>query len=215
MADNIVLRFDKVSYEYSHKKPILDEVSFSVRSGSKITIGHSKSVSNVVSGTYRQCPMELFDYRYTVGSGKNSHTYPFTVFELRFDIAMPDIVLDNKACPTGAESVFGGFSGLETIRLEGDFSDVFTLGVRKDYEIEALQVFTPDVMAVLMDKGRDFSMEIVGGQLFLYAKNTIETRQALIRFFDLARYFAETLVPRFVQMKSGVAAMNESFGRGS
>jgi hypothetical protein len=182
------------------------------RNGTLFTIGHSKSVSNVVSGTYKQCSMELFDYRYTIGSGKNSHTYPFTVFELRFDIAMPNIMLENRECPTGAESIFGGFPGLETIRLEGDFSDRFTLGVRRDYEIEALQIFTPDVMAVLMDKGRNFSMEIVEGQLFLYAKNTIETRQALAQFFDLARYFAEKLVPRFARMKSGIAAMNESFG---
>ena len=36
--DNIVLRFDKVSFEYGHKKPILDEVSFSLRGGSKITL---------------------------------------------------------------------------------------------------------------------------------------------------------------------------------
>src|SRR3989344_1097517 len=36
--DNVVLRFDKVSFEYGHKKPILDEVSFSMRQGSKITL---------------------------------------------------------------------------------------------------------------------------------------------------------------------------------
>ena len=36
--DNIVLRFDKVSFEYGHKKPILDEVSFSMRRGSKVTL---------------------------------------------------------------------------------------------------------------------------------------------------------------------------------
>jgi len=36
--DNVVLRFDKVSYEYGHKKPILDEVSFSLRTGSKVTL---------------------------------------------------------------------------------------------------------------------------------------------------------------------------------
>ncbi len=36
--DNVVLRFDKVSFEYGHKKPILDEVSFSMRSGSKVTL---------------------------------------------------------------------------------------------------------------------------------------------------------------------------------
>ncbi len=36
--DSVVLRFDKVSFEYGHKKPILDEVSFSMRRGSKITL---------------------------------------------------------------------------------------------------------------------------------------------------------------------------------
>lgn len=36
--DTVVLRFDKVSFEYGHKKPILDEVSFSVRSGAKFTL---------------------------------------------------------------------------------------------------------------------------------------------------------------------------------
>ncbi len=36
--DNVVLRFDAVSFEYGHKKPILDEVSFSVRQGAKLTL---------------------------------------------------------------------------------------------------------------------------------------------------------------------------------
>jgi ATPase subunit of ABC transporter with duplicated ATPase domains len=36
--DSVVLRFDKVSFEYGHKKPILEEVSFSMRRGSKITL---------------------------------------------------------------------------------------------------------------------------------------------------------------------------------
>ena len=36
--DNVVLRFEKVSFEYGHKKPILEEVSFAVRNGSKLTL---------------------------------------------------------------------------------------------------------------------------------------------------------------------------------
>ncbi len=36
--DTVVLRFDSVSFEYGHKKPILDEVSFSMRTGSKVTL---------------------------------------------------------------------------------------------------------------------------------------------------------------------------------
>lgn len=37
-STDVVLRFDEVSFEYGHNKPILDEVDFSVRRGSKITI---------------------------------------------------------------------------------------------------------------------------------------------------------------------------------
>lgn len=36
--DTVVLRFEKVSFEYGHKKPILEEVSFSVRNGAKLTL---------------------------------------------------------------------------------------------------------------------------------------------------------------------------------
>ncbi len=36
--DEGILRFEDVSFEYGHNKPILDEVSFNVRRGSKITI---------------------------------------------------------------------------------------------------------------------------------------------------------------------------------
>lgn len=34
----VVIRFEKVSFEYGHNKPILDEVSFSVRQGMKVTV---------------------------------------------------------------------------------------------------------------------------------------------------------------------------------
>ncbi len=38
MAEQVILRFDKISFEYVHKKPILSETSFSVRTGAKITL---------------------------------------------------------------------------------------------------------------------------------------------------------------------------------
>jgi ABC-type Mn2+/Zn2+ transport system ATPase subunit len=36
--DSVVLRFNEVSYEYQSTKQLLDEVDFSVRSGSRITL---------------------------------------------------------------------------------------------------------------------------------------------------------------------------------
>ena len=38
MADNVILRFSEVTFEYSPNKPLLDEASFSLRAGSRITL---------------------------------------------------------------------------------------------------------------------------------------------------------------------------------
>jgi len=38
MAEQVILRFDNVTFEYVHKKPILSEASFSVRTGAKLTL---------------------------------------------------------------------------------------------------------------------------------------------------------------------------------
>jgi ATPase subunit of ABC transporter with duplicated ATPase domains len=56
MANNTILRFDNLSYEYSAVKPILHEVSFALRRGAKFTImgqnGAGKStLFNLITGT--------------------------------------------------------------------------------------------------------------------------------------------------------------------
>ncbi|NCN99729.1 ABC-F family ATP-binding cassette domain-containing protein [Candidatus Falkowbacteria bacterium] len=38
MAEEVILRFDEVKFEYIHKKPILDEASFLLRKGAKVTL---------------------------------------------------------------------------------------------------------------------------------------------------------------------------------
>lgn len=56
--DEVILRFDEVSFEYSHNKPILDVVSFAIRRGSKVTImgqnGAGKStLFNLITGEFK------------------------------------------------------------------------------------------------------------------------------------------------------------------
>jgi len=55
MSEEVILRFDNVTFEYVHKKPLLDEASFSVRRGAKITLmgqnGDGKSTMfNLIKG---------------------------------------------------------------------------------------------------------------------------------------------------------------------
>lgn len=55
MAEEVVLRFDDVTFEYIHKKPVLKDASFSLRKGSKFTLmgqnGAGKStIFNLIKG---------------------------------------------------------------------------------------------------------------------------------------------------------------------
>lgn len=55
MAEEVILRFDEVTFEYAHNKPLLHEASFSVRKGAKITLmgqnGAGKStLFNLIQG---------------------------------------------------------------------------------------------------------------------------------------------------------------------
>jgi ATPase subunit of ABC transporter with duplicated ATPase domains len=58
MAEEVIIRFNEVSFEYGHKKPILIEADFSVRRGAKITLmgqnGAGKStIFGLITGNYR------------------------------------------------------------------------------------------------------------------------------------------------------------------
>jgi ATP-binding cassette subfamily F protein 3 len=55
MSDEVILRFDGVTFEFEHKKPLLEEANFSVRTGAKLTLmgqnGAGKStIFNLIRG---------------------------------------------------------------------------------------------------------------------------------------------------------------------
>jgi ATPase subunit of ABC transporter with duplicated ATPase domains len=63
--DNVAVRFNKVSFEYAYNAPILDEASFALRRGSKITLmgqnGAGKStILNLITGALRPSDGSIF-----------------------------------------------------------------------------------------------------------------------------------------------------------
>ncbi|MCX6794856.1 MAG: ATP-binding cassette domain-containing protein [Candidatus Falkowbacteria bacterium] len=55
MAEEVVLRFDNVKFEYLHKTPILNEACFSVRKGAKITLmGQNGSGKSTIFGLIKK-----------------------------------------------------------------------------------------------------------------------------------------------------------------
>lgn len=176
--------------------------------GSLFQIGHSNSVSDVVSGNFRDIPMSLLTYTYVTGQGRSSQTHNFTVFKFHLDVNMPDILLENRNHQFG-ELFFNRLSGDKApLSLEGNFNDHFNLSVQKEYEIEALQILTPDIMVDIEEKCQALSLEIVNNHIFLYKDSLVDTKKDLYSLFDCAKYFIEKLAPILSRMKPGLEAMD-------
>ncbi|MGY4857721.1 hypothetical protein [Cryobacterium sp. AP23] len=65
--------------------------------------------------------------------------------------------------------------GAQRLSLEGDFDDHFTLYCPEEHERDALYLFTPDVMARLIDRVRGFDVEIVDDWLLLVSSRDVVT----------------------------------------
>lgn len=116
---------------------------------------------------------EIGNYRYTVQHGKSSTTYKYGYIRIQLQRNVAHMLLDGKSNNT---NIFGAsFSNLpiamnkdQTLSLEGDFNEHFTLYAPKEYERDALYIFTPDLMALLIDQVAKFDVEVIDDQLFVY-----------------------------------------------
>ena len=126
--------------------------------------------------------LDYGNYRYVTGSGKNQTTHNWGFLALQLDRALPNMVLDSKA----NNGLFGGsnlpatFSKDQILHLEGDFDNYFTLYCPKEYERDALYVFTPDLMALLIDNASPFDVEIVDKWMFVYSSAVLDLRQPAV-----------------------------------
>jgi hypothetical protein len=55
--------------------------------------GHSRKFDNVMSGSYSGFRVSLFDYSFTTGGGKSSHTWTQTVAAFTQELSLPDFAL--------------------------------------------------------------------------------------------------------------------------
>lgn len=108
--------------------------------------GKGRSLTNEIEGVIEGRHFRLFCYEFFVSSGKSRRTYHYTVFAFKFKGSFPHVYLNNKL---NSWSVSTG----EKIPLPTEFEKRFSLSAPKKYEIEALEIFTPDVLTSLLDGG--------------------------------------------------------------
>ena len=171
--------------------------------------GHTRKINEAIilpEGT------EIGNYEYVTGSGKNRSTHTYGYVKIPLTRNLPHMVLDGKA-----NNLFGIITGLsdsfdrsQKLSLEGDFDNYFTLYAPKEYERDALYVFTPDVMRVLVEEGQRFDMEIVDNYLYVYSNvrfdlTSPERLASLVKIVDTVGSEIRSQTKRYADEKVGVS----------
>ena len=122
---------------------------------------------------FRSVEGRFFDtgnFEYVVSNGKSSSTVRWGFLALHLERRLPHMLLDSQQNNMfGMPGLAGLFARDQVLSLEGDFDRYFTLYCPKEYERDALYVFTPDLMALCIDEAAPFDIEIVDDWMFVYS----------------------------------------------
>lgn len=190
--------------EYT-KSASIDSVS-----GRLFSAGNHKKVTNMFMGTLEGRPLRLFHYEYTEGSGKDSTTYNFTVCELTIEkTQFPHILL---FAPTmfaryGSVDRWGSDKDVR-VPIEGGTFKNFALYTEPGYEIEALQIFGPELLAFLQEHAKNFSIEFAGNKVYLYDDEKILNRAKLDELYTTAQKIFSMLAPFLDRLHDDFAALH-------
>lgn len=145
------------------------------------SIGRAVELHNVLTGTFENRPIRLFEYIY--GQGRSEGT--LAIFEITFSGKLPTMQLSSVFMqPLLMTSLHAYVGGEEKLKLEGDFDNHFNLSAPQGTQIEDLQIFTPDFMQQLLESYKPMSFECAGDKLLICLPGNLPvTRKGLFNYY--------------------------------
>ena len=119
--------------------------------------------------------VEFANFELVRGSAPSRSTQFGGYCAIRLGAALPHIVVKSKAGGVSQLTSQAVPARAQQLSLEGDFDSHFTLYCPAGYERDALYLFTPDIMARLIDSVNGFDVEIVDDWLFLIKTSDVVT----------------------------------------
>lgn len=152
-------------------------------------IGRFRYLSEVIEGNYNGTEFKLYTYQFTVGTGKSSQTYTYTVFDVVLQSQLPSFLLDGR----NGRALNTIPAGYEKISLEGDFDKQFQLYALKGTVVEVLSVISPDVMHTLTTYNTKQDIQSVGNNLWFLQAGDMRSVKNLPDMFAAVSF----LMPEF------------------
>jgi hypothetical protein len=156
----------------------------------------ARTARDHLDARHSDTPFDSIERTFVVGDREGATMHTVRAVRIPLPSEAPRITLRSRRGGGALSTLPRRSTGGSRIRLEGDFSDVFEVSVPTGYETDALYVFTPDLMVVLLDESADLDLEIVDRTLHVYFPPVDLTDEAELR--------------RFLTV---IAALHDRFGR--
>lgn len=163
-------------------------------SGIMFRQGNSRNIFHVIEGNIGDRRFRIFNYEFITGHGRRKKRHYYTVFAFKFNGSFPHIYLNNKH---NSYDINAG----EKISLPAEFEKIFSLSVPRKYEIEALAIFTPDILAKLLDSDFHHDVEFVDREVLIFTEGRVDKFEKLEREFNLALELEDMLDEKLDRFK--------------
>jgi len=181
--------------------------------GAIFKVGHSAKMENIVTGQISNLPLNLFNYQYTVGSGKSAHTYQKTILELGLETLTPPMLLLVDWHGFGDDISDNNIKNVSKIDLNGDLEKHFNLFAERKFEVEALQIFTPDFLNLIYEKYKQFSLDFIGSKLYVYSSGIISKKAELDLMVEFLKILSERLGQKLRSMQGSILSLTEAVSK--
>lgn len=148
--------------------------------------------SNIISGIHKDIHFELFN---PYGKGF------YSVMKIKLQNKYPHIVLDSRANNPFISNIGHFFTEDSRIHLEGDFDKYFKV-YAKAPAVDTLRILSPDMMAIMIDSGHKYDIEIIEDDLHIISNYKFADEQGVKYFFDLADSLLNELDRRAVTKRA-------------
>lgn len=153
--------------------------------------GRGQKMTNLIQGDSGEVKIAIFDYQYTTGSGKNSHTHRLSIACLESpNINCPDFTMR----PEGMFDKIGGALGFQDIDFDSHptFSDMFVL--KSSDEQAVRNYFKPELLEFFESK-KGISVEAQTGMMFFHRAgrrvNPEELKELLSDAYEVFGYMVD------------------------
>lgn len=142
--------------------------------------GRNRRIEHYFSGVINgDRQFELFQYLFVTGSDDEPQRHKFSIITFTFKGQFPHIYLNSK------RDVYDVDNG-ETLPLPLEFENKFSLHAPRKYEIEALAIFTTDVLQKILEIGLVYDVEFVGQKMLVCIEGSVDTIEKLEQELGIA-----------------------------